>query len=175
MAVASDLGITARRKSVLARLNQWFASSALGASLLSRTMPAIDALTARATGGRTTYTEGVAGLPTIYLTTRGARTGQPRTVPLVAIVTGDDVAVIGSNWGRAHHPGWVHNLLAHPHAKVASRDRSVDVVAREATGAEAERIWTAARALYRGYRMYPARSQGRIIRVFILKNPTKTE
>jgi deazaflavin-dependent oxidoreductase (nitroreductase family) len=136
--------------------------------MLSRTMPGVDALTLKLTRGRTTYTEGVAALSTIYLTTRGAKTGQPRTVPVLAVVVGDDLAVVGSNWGRPHHPGWVHNLLADPHATVARHNRRIDVVAREATGADAARIWAAARVLYRGFRTYPARTQRRTIRVFIL-------
>jgi deazaflavin-dependent oxidoreductase (nitroreductase family) len=172
MGVAADLGITSPRVSALARVNQRFASSTLGAGILSRTMPALDALTLKLTRGRTTYTEGVAALPTIYLTTRGAKTGEPRTVPLLAVVTGGDLAVIGSNWGRARHPGWVHNLLADPHATVAWHDRHVEVVAREASGSDADRIWAAARALYRGFRTYPARTQGRTIRVFLLTTPT---
>lgn len=170
--MAADLGITSPRVSAPARVNQWLASSTLGAAVLSRTMPTMDALTLTLTRGRTTYTEGVAALPTIYLTTRGAKTGEPRTVPLLAVVIGDDLAVIGSNWGRARHPGWVHNLLADPHATVARHDRHLEVVAREATGADADRIWAAARVLYRGYRTYPARTQGRTIRVFLLTMPS---
>jgi len=175
MGVVGELGLTSLRVSALARSGQWFASSKVGASIFSRLMPALDALTLKATRGRTTFTEGVAALPTIYLTTRGAKTGQPRTVPLLAVVAGDDLAVIGSNWGRGRHPGWVHNLLADPHATVARRDRTVDVVAKEAEGADADRIWSAARALYRGYRTYPARTHGRTIRVFVLSTPTENQ
>jgi hypothetical protein len=47
--------------------------------------------------------------------------------------------VIGCNWGRANHPGWVHHLLADPHGTVAWHDRRLDVVAREATGPDADR------------------------------------
>jgi deazaflavin-dependent oxidoreductase (nitroreductase family) len=172
MGVAADLGITSARVPALARANQWFASSTIGAGILSWTMPALDSLTLKLTRGRTTYTEGVAALPTIYLTTRGANTGASRTVPLLAVVTGGDLAVIGSNWGRARHPGWVHNLLADPHATVAWHDHRLDVVAREATGPDADRIWAAARALYRGFRTYPARTYGRTIRVFLLTTST---
>jgi deazaflavin-dependent oxidoreductase (nitroreductase family) len=77
--------------------------------------------------------------------------------------------VIGSNWGRAAHPGWVHNLDADPHATVTWHGRSIDTRVREATGEEAEVIWQAARSLYRGFRTYPARTGGREIRVFVLE------
>jgi hypothetical protein len=38
----------------------------------------------------------------------GAKSGQLRTVPLLAVVADDDLAVIGSNWGRAQAgaPEW---------------------------------------------------------------------
>jgi hypothetical protein len=81
MSVVADLGLTSRHASGLLglsdRLGQWVAPST-PAVLLARTMPALDALILTVTRGRTTFTEGVAGLPTIYLTTRGASTGQPR-------------------------------------------------------------------------------------------------
>lgn len=38
--------------------------------------------------------------------------------------------------------------------------------------ADVDRIWAAARALYRGYRTYPGRTHGRTIRVFLLTTPT---
>jgi hypothetical protein len=37
----------------------------------------------------------------IWLTATGARTSLAREVPLVAVVVGDQLAVIGSDWGRA--------------------------------------------------------------------------
>ncbi len=60
----------------------------------------------------------LAGLPVIMLTTTGAKSGLPRPMPLVGIPMGDDVAVIGSNYGQERTPGWVHNLLANPAATV---------------------------------------------------------
>lgn len=168
MSVADELGIASRHPGVIARAGQWVASTALGTTVLSRATPTLDALTLKITRGRTTWTESVGALPTIYLTTRGAKTGEPRTVPLVAVMSGGDVAVIGTNWGRTHHPAWVHNLLAYPHATITWRNRSLDVSTHEATGADADRIWTSARALHRGYMTYPTRTQGRTIRVFLL-------
>lgn len=39
--------------------------------------------------------------PLCYLTTTGRKSGEPRTVPLLCVETGDAVAVVGSNFGTA--------------------------------------------------------------------------
>jgi deazaflavin-dependent oxidoreductase (nitroreductase family) len=186
MGLADALRLAPPRTSRFARMNSWLAATRPVAKVFSVVMPPLDALAQRVSGGRTTVTELAAGLPTIYLTTRGARSGLERTVPLLAVVVagsgdglvgadaggaadgGADVAVIGSNWGGARHPGWVHNLAAHPEAAVTHRGRIVDVRARELAGDEAERVWALARTVYRGYRTYPERTGGRVIRVFLL-------
>ncbi len=168
MGIAADLGVIPLGRSPVARAVRHLASTGPGARVFSRLVPLLDTAFLRASSGRATASEWVAGLPTVHLTTTGARSGQPRTVSLAAVVVGDDLAVIGSNWGRSRHPAWVHNLTAHAEAEVARAGRRVPVSAVEATGAEAERIWQAARQLYRGFSTYPQRTGGRRIRVFVL-------
>jgi len=169
MGIVDDLGLRVPRDSVLTRPVRLAASTSLGARAFAPVIPTVDRAVVRLSGGRTTGTEWLAGLPTLHLTTTGARTGARRTVPLVGIVVGPDVAVIGSNWGRPRHPGWVHNLAADPRATVSRRGRAVDVHAREASGEEAEGIWQVGRSIYRGFRTYPTRTGGRSIRVFVLE------
>jgi deazaflavin-dependent oxidoreductase (nitroreductase family) len=168
MGVAGDLGVIQPGRSPLARAVRYLASTGPGARFFSRLVPPLDAAFLRASRGRVTASEWIAGLPTVHLTTTGARSGQPRTISLAAVVVGDDLAVIGSNWGRSRHPAWVHNLAAHPHAEVARAGRRVPVTAVQATGEQAERIWQEARRLYRGFRTYPQRTGGRPIRIFVL-------
>ena len=105
----------------------------------------------------------------MMLTTTGAKTGKPRTMPLLGIPVGEDLAVIGSNYGQRNTPGWVYNLEADPSAIVAYRDRSVEVVARRADEAETDRIFALGHAFYSGYAKYRLRADHRIIRVFILE------
>jgi hypothetical protein len=55
-------------------------------------------------------------------------------------------------------------------ARVAAyRERRVEVIAHELTGAEAEQVWADARALNHGFATYPAMTAGRTIQVFLLK------
>jgi deazaflavin-dependent oxidoreductase (nitroreductase family) len=80
--------------------------------------------------------------PILLLTTVGARTGQPATVPLGYGV--DDrrrVFVVASKAGAPRHPAWFHNLRAHPSVTVELGDGSFPARAAVVTGAERDRLY----------------------------------
>jgi deazaflavin-dependent oxidoreductase (nitroreductase family) len=129
----------------------------------------IDRLVHRLTGGRTTPSELLSGLPVVMLTTTGARTGHARTQPVLGFSDGVTLLVIASNYGRAQHPGWYHNLKAHPHAAVSTHGVTHAVEAREITGQQRDRCLREAEALYPGFRVYQARSPLRPIPVIRLE------
>ena len=55
------------------------------------------------------------GMDLLYLTTVGAKSGQQRQVPVARFADGPDSwLVVASAAGSAHHPGWYHNIAAHP-------------------------------------------------------------
>jgi deazaflavin-dependent oxidoreductase (nitroreductase family) len=54
------------------------------------------------------------GLNLLYLTTVGAKTGQERLAPVAYFADGDGWLVVASSAGAIRHPGWYHNLAAHP-------------------------------------------------------------
>lgn len=55
------------------------------------------------------------GMDLLYLTTVGAKTGQRRQVAVARVSDEDDAwLVVASAGGSAHHPGWYHNIAAHP-------------------------------------------------------------
>jgi deazaflavin-dependent oxidoreductase (nitroreductase family) len=55
----------------------------------------------------------------LLLTTTGARSGAPHTVPLGYLPDGDGrVLVVASAGGSPRHPAWFHNLVAHPRVTV---------------------------------------------------------
>jgi deazaflavin-dependent oxidoreductase (nitroreductase family) len=55
------------------------------------------------------------GMDLLYLTTVGAKTGQKRQSAVARVSDGDDAwLVVASAGGAAHHPGWYHNMAAHP-------------------------------------------------------------
>jgi deazaflavin-dependent oxidoreductase (nitroreductase family) len=55
------------------------------------------------------------GSDLLYLTTVGARTGEQRTHPVARFDDGQGGwLVVASFGGAARHPGWYHNIAAHP-------------------------------------------------------------
>ena len=109
--------------------------------LLKRVVPRLDRAFYRATGGRTSLSGLVSGLPVVLLTTTGARTRQPRSVLLLALYDADRIVVTGANWGGARNPAWYYNLLATPEATATTGRVTRPVVAYEAEGVERERLW----------------------------------
>ena len=118
--------------------------------------------------GRLTLASLLAGIPVLTVTTTGARTGTLRTVPLLGVPYGDDIAIIGPRFGQPGTPGWYYNLRADPSAEVSYRDKSVKARAREAGQDERQAIWDLARKIYAGYEVYARRITGREIRIMVL-------
>jgi deazaflavin-dependent oxidoreductase (nitroreductase family) len=108
------------------------------------------------------------GSPLLLLHTVGAKSGQPRVTPVMYQDIGDDVAVFASKAGAPTHPAWYYNLLASPRARAEIGADTVEVVAREAEGAERDRIWEAQKRDYPGFADYE-RKTTRQIPVIILE------
>jgi deazaflavin-dependent oxidoreductase (nitroreductase family) len=83
----------------------------------------------------------MAGRPLLLLTTTGAKSGQPRTAPLMYIPEGDRLLVIASNVGAAHDPDWYHNLVVHPQVTVEVGTETYIATASTITGEERQRVW----------------------------------
>ena len=137
-------------------------------AILARLLPPMDEFARRLTRGKHTVTE-LVGLPVIEIETVGARTGKPRLHPLVGLPDDGRIALIGSNFGRKHHPAWVHNLRANPECIVHAAGRAGKYLAREAEGGERARYWNLALDFYKGYAAYEKRCAPRKISVWVLE------
>lgn len=148
-------------------------ASATSGRVLAPTQRHLDRLVFRLSGGRRTLTSLALGWPIVMLTTEGARSNLPRTVPLLGLPDGDRIVVIASNYGRAHHPAWFVNLRAHPNASMAvAGGPARRIRAREAEGAERDRLWRLALDYYPGWAEYEKRLTGRRIPVMVLESAT---
>ena len=128
--------------------------------------PRIDKVLIPRTHGRLSS----AGIDKVGLvTTTGAKSGQSRTHPLALIVETDGLLAIGSNYGRARHPAWSTNLLAHPECTVEFMGPPTQYIAELLTGDARASAWATAADFYAGYERYQASCAPREIRVFRLR------
>jgi deazaflavin-dependent oxidoreductase (nitroreductase family) len=157
------------------RTNPWFwlthriAMSRPGVWLFSPIIHHLDRLILRLTDDRWSFFSLVTGLPVMTVAMTGAKSGQPRPVPLVGIPDGDKIVLIASNFGRPHHPAWYFNLRAHPEVEATSGTRTSAFVARETDGDEREKYWAEAVRWYAGYAVYQQRAAHRKIPVMVLE------
>jgi deazaflavin-dependent oxidoreductase (nitroreductase family) len=72
----------------------------------------------------------------LLLHTIGAKSGQPRLSPLASLEVDGKILIVGSYAGAPKDPAWVHNLRAHPRARVETGTDTYDVTARELSADE---------------------------------------
>lgn len=129
--------------------------------------PAIDRWLIPRTQGRLRV---ALGQPILLLHTRGARSGQPRTTPLLYTPLEDAFIVVASKAGAEHHPAWYHNIRAHPDdVSVEVDGRRVAVRPRIVDDPERTTLWQRVNDNYNGYETYAGRTGGRVIPVVVLE------
>jgi deazaflavin-dependent oxidoreductase (nitroreductase family) len=110
------------------------------------------------------------GQPILLLHTRGARSGEPRTTPLLYTPLNEGFIVVASKAGAASNPAWYHNLRVHPDAvSVELEGRRVAVRPRVVEEPERSELWRRVNDNYNGYETYARRAGGRIIPLIVLE------
>jgi F420H(2)-dependent quinone reductase len=102
------------------------------------------------------------GVPVVLLESVGRKSGKRRTHPLLCGQDGDNLVVIASKGGVHQHPAWYLNLMANPETTAWWKGEKRSVRAREATGAERERLWAMMAGLYPEYENYQRRTDRQI-------------
>jgi deazaflavin-dependent oxidoreductase (nitroreductase family) len=74
-----------------------------------------------------------AGANMLLLHTVGARSGQPRTNPMVYVKDGDRLVVFATKGGADSNPDWYYNLLANPNVTVELGDEQFEARATAVT------------------------------------------
>lgn len=142
------------------------ATTKIGRWLVLRITTPLDRWLARRTKSRLSFAS-LAGVPLVLVTTKGAKSGLPRTVPVIYTKQGDDVIVIASKLGSRKHPAWYLNLRANPEASLYFEGREINCVVREAEGEEREYLWHKMVESYPGFTKYKERAGGRRIPVLV--------
>ena len=110
----------------------------------------------------------------LLLTTRGAKSGQVRTTPLVYHRDGDRYVIAASKGGAPSHPAWYHNLLKHREAEVEVGTEKFKVRATPIPkGPERDRLYEAHGANFGAFRDYPKKTT-RTIPVVVLERVSPT-
>ncbi|MEV4439795.1 nitroreductase family deazaflavin-dependent oxidoreductase [Streptomyces sp. NPDC049577] len=155
------------------RLVQRVSSSRTFARIAPHVIPAVDRAVHRLTGGKALLSSRM--LPSVILTSTGAKSGLPRRTPLACMPEREDGpggvrawVLIGSNFGRPGHPAWTANLLAHPDVEISWKGRDIPVRARLLSGAERAAVWEDVLRFWPPYGRYQARIE-RQIRLFRLE------
>lgn len=149
------------------RIAQAVAKTRIGGFLFITVFPAIDKRLMPLTRGRLRV---ALGQPILLLHTRGAKSGQPRVVPLLYTPRGEGYVIVASKAGAVHHPSWYHNIRAHPEAvEVEVGGRRFPVRPRVAESTEREELWSLVNDNYNGYETYQGRAGARMIPVVVLE------
>jgi len=108
------------------------------------------------------------GTTILLLTTKGRRTGEPTTTPLIFRRDGDDYVIVASKGGSPAHPGWYRNLSKTPEVEVQVKADRFRARARTTAGDERERLWRAMNEVWPSYDSY-AEKTDREIPVVVLE------
>jgi deazaflavin-dependent oxidoreductase (nitroreductase family) len=81
------------------------------------------------------------GRNVLILTTKGARSGEERTTPLVYSWEEGHHVIIASKGGAPTHPSWYHNLRAHPVVTVEAEGKKFQARAKVVGDDDYERLY----------------------------------
>lgn len=108
------------------------------------------------------------GLPNVRMTVPGRKTGLARTATVQYVPFGEQLLVVGSNWGRSGHPSWSANLTAAQRVTLRERGHRSVATVRLLTGQEREDAWATIVARWPNYQRTQDAAPGRPFRVFLL-------
>jgi deazaflavin-dependent oxidoreductase (nitroreductase family) len=98
------------------------------------------------------------GAPILLLTTKGRKTGQLRTTPLIFGRDGDNYLIVASQGGAPTHPLWYLNLLEAPEVTIQVRAKHYRATARTAGVDEKPRLWKLVTETWPNYDVYQTRT-----------------
>jgi deazaflavin-dependent oxidoreductase (nitroreductase family) len=135
----------------------WFEKAVIGT----------DRLLYKLTGGKV-MTVSLSKQTGLTLITVGAKSGEQRLNQVQYVADGPSMLVVGSNWGKPHHPAWTANLIKTPDIQVNVRGTVRDVRGTLLAGAEREAAWSKLVAAWPAFQDYVVQSGSRELRVFRL-------
>jgi deazaflavin-dependent oxidoreductase (nitroreductase family) len=114
----------------------------------------------RETGGERGYHW--RGTTILLLTTRGRKSGEERTTPLIHRTDGERWVIVASKGGMPENPSWYENLLAEPQASIQVKAETIPVTASTAEGEERSRLWSLMAEVWPAYDDYQTKTDREI-------------
>ena len=102
------------------------------------------------------------GAKILLLTTKGRKTGDAHTIPLIYENDGDRYVIVASKGGAPEHPGWYRNLAKNPDVELQVKDEVFAARARTAEGEERERLWKLVAQQWPAYDDYQQKTEREI-------------
>ena len=110
----------------------------------------------------TTEGVGINGMEVVLLTMRGAKTGKTRKLPVMRVEHDGAYAAVASKGGAPAHPGWYHNLKAHPVVLLQDGKVTKEYRVREVSGEERAVWWERSVAAFPPYAEYQEKTDRQI-------------
>jgi deazaflavin-dependent oxidoreductase (nitroreductase family) len=98
----------------------------------------------------------------LLLNTVGAKSKQPRTIPLVYVPDGDRFLIAASKAGAPTNPDWYHNLVANPEVSVEVGQERFPARAIVADDAERDQLYNKIVAINPGFGEYQKKTTRKI-------------
>jgi deazaflavin-dependent oxidoreductase (nitroreductase family) len=114
------------------------------------------------------------GASVLLLTTRGRRSGEERTTPLIYGSHQGDYLLVASKAGAPQPPAWYLNLREHPEVGVQVRGDRFTAYARTAKPDEKPQMWRTMTAIWPDYDSYQKRTDREIPVVVLERAETST-
>jgi proline iminopeptidase len=115
----------------------------------------------RETGGEVGH-DWKRGSKILLLTTKGRKTGNETTTPLIYSLDGNNPVVVASKGGTPEHPGWYLNLSKTSEVGVQIRGDRFRARARTSEGDERERLWRQMNKVWPHYEEYQEKTERQI-------------
>ena len=102
--------------------------------------------------------DGKGDFPCLLLTTKGRKSGELRTTPLIYGRDGDDYVISASQGGRPNHPAWYLNLDNDATVEIQVEADVFAASARTADAGDRDRLWKMMARVYPPYDDYQAKA-----------------
>lgn len=102
------------------------------------------------------------GSTVLLLTTKGRKTGEDRTTPLIYAQDGDRYVIVASKGGAPEDPGWYRNLAQTPEVELQVKGDVFRAHAHTAAGEEREPLWRKANEIWPHYAEYQTKTDREI-------------